>query len=166
LCINFFSNNIFTRRYWIHSPPICIPIVFYWMWIQFNWILIQLLNCIELKFNHIEFKFLNWIQIHWMDFNFILEGINVFHINNILKKFLAPQLYLLFPCFSMFLVLLQIRRIYCMLHIASNHHYPLAKIHLSQGYFNISCHGYMNMSFLCLGMNIFFLLHCDLCLRC
>ncbi len=101
-----------------------------------------------------------------MDFNFILEGISVFHVSNTYKFFLAPQLYLLFPCFSMLLVLLQIIKIYCMLHIASYHHYPLAKIHLSQGYFNISCYGYMNMIFLCLGMNIFFLLHCDLRLRC
>jgi hypothetical protein len=45
----------------------------------------------------------------------------------------------------MFSILVQIRRIYCMLHIASYHHYTLAKIHLSQGYFNISCHWHTNM---------------------
>jgi hypothetical protein len=61
------------------------------------------------------------------------------------KFFLAPQSYLLFPCFLTFLVLVQIRRIYYMLHITSYHHYSLAEIHHSQGYFNMSCHWHMNM---------------------
>jgi len=47
--------------------------------------------------------------------------------------------------FSIFLILVHIRIIYCMLHIASYHHYHLVKIHLYQGYFNMSSHLHMNM---------------------
>jgi hypothetical protein len=32
-----------------------------------------------------------------------------------------------------------------MLHIISYHYYPLTKIHLYQGYFNMSCHKHKNM---------------------
>ncbi len=45
----------------------------------------------------------------------------------------------------MFLVLVQIKKIYCMLHIASYHFYPFVKLHLYQSYFNMSCHSHMNM---------------------
>jgi hypothetical protein len=149
LCIKVFLNNIFTRRYWIHFPPICIPIVFNWIWIQFNWILIQLLN-------NIEFKYIEWISI-------LYRKKKCLSFQQHFRKNLVPQWHLLFPYFSMFLVWEQIKRIYCMLHIASYHHYPWAEIDISQGYFNISCHCHMNMKWVFYVWEwTFFLLHYDL----
>jgi hypothetical protein len=51
-----------------------------------------------------------------------------------------------------------------MFDITSYHHYSLTKIHLSQGYFQhfMSLTYEHEMSFYCLGMNVFFLLHYDL----
>jgi hypothetical protein len=76
-----------------------------------------------------------------------------FHINKLMS--LISRTFEFFSCFtrinlsffifSIFLVLVQIRIIYCMLHIASYHRYPLVKIHLYQGYFNMSHHWHMNM---------------------
>jgi len=67
----------------------------------------------------------------------------MFHASKISETFclLYKDIYL-FLCFflEMLLVLLQIRRIYYMLHVASYHYYLLAKIHLYQSYFNMSCH--------------------------
>ncbi len=73
--------------------------------------------------------FFNWIMIElWKDTK--IE-------KNIVPLFL-----------KMLLVLLQIRRISYMLHIASYHYYLLAKIHLYQSYFNMSCHWHMNICYL------------------
>jgi hypothetical protein len=51
----------------------------------------------------------------------------------------------LFLVFFKNLVLVQIRRIYCILNIASYHYYFYAKIHLYQDYFNMSCNWHMIM---------------------
>jgi hypothetical protein len=65
-------------------------------------------------------------------FNFLQEWISVWCLDNFGKKF--------------FLVFMQKRKNYCLLHIASYHYYPLIKIHLYQGYFNTSYHWHMKMS--------------------
>ncbi len=108
------------------------------------------LNWVELKLNLIIELNWNWIQIPINVFEFNLRiliwfNLNsklhcnvvhtsipynnelVFFISRILKN-IFPQRYLFFPYFLMFLVLVQIKRIYYMLHIASYHYYPLAKI--------------------------------------
>jgi hypothetical protein len=54
----------------------------------------------------------------------------------------------LFLMFSMLLVLVQIRRIFFLLHITSYHYYPLVKTHLYQGYFNMLCYWHMNVCYL------------------
>jgi hypothetical protein len=76
-----------------------------------NWIVIQLL--------------LNWISIQCVWIQIRIQ----WHLD----FFLVPQGYI----FSIFLILMQIRTLYCILHIASYHHYPLVGIHLYLGYFNM-----------------------------
>jgi hypothetical protein len=134
-CIKCFFNNIFTRQYWIHFPLICIPLSL----IEFESIQLNLNPIVELKFNQIEFKYIEWISILYRKelVFFILATLNFI--------FLVPQWYLLFSYFPMFLVLMQIKKIYCMLHIASYHRYSLVEIHSFQSYFNISCHWHMKL---------------------
>jgi hypothetical protein len=50
------------------------PILFNWIWIQFNWILIKLLNLIQFNWDAIQFNSTqcNWIQSNlgiWIQFN-------------------------------------------------------------------------------------------------
>lgn len=134
-------------------------------WIQYNLILIQLLNSIQfnlnpiVEFTSIENK-LNWFQISFTIFEFKFKSSCIamlfmlqFHIRmnsclsfqEYLEIFLVPQGYFLLPFYFMVLFLVQIRNIYCVLHIVSYHHYPLIEINLYQNHFNMSQHWHMNM---------------------
>jgi len=91
--------------------------------------------CIPCVFNWIE---LNWIELEFNSLGFVLSRKFQKQIVN------CKDIYLFF----MLLILLKIWKIYCLLHIMSYHYYPLAKIHLCEGYFNTSRHWHMNMCYL------------------
>ncbi len=108
-----------------------------------------------MKLNLVEFKFhsmyLNSIQTQFkLHCNVIHASISYrnellsFHFKTIWKFFLFHKDIYLFLFFQR-LVLAQIRRIYCMLHIVSHYHFLLTKHYLHQSYFNMSCHWHMNM---------------------
>jgi len=89
---------------------------------------------IEFRFNPIEFKYIEWISISYMN-EFVFFTSTKFII------FSCSTMYLLFLWFSILLISVQIiGKIYCMLHITSYHHYSLVEIHLYQAYFKLSCH--------------------------
>jgi hypothetical protein len=96
------------------------------------------LNSVELKFSQIQ------IQIQFMlPCNVIHTSIShnnewMSFISKTFNFFLIPQGYFYIFCFLILLVLGQRRKIYCILHISFYHYYPLARIHLYQGYFNMS----------------------------
>ncbi len=78
----------------------------------------------------------------------ILAWINISCFKNTWNFFLLCKRIWFFLIFSMLLVLVQIRKIYFLLHIASYHYYPLAKSHLYQRYFNMLCYWHMSMCYL------------------
>jgi len=102
-----------------------------------------------LKFNGLEFKsikskFNSSCIAMLFTFQFHRKAL-VSLASRTLHLFFLFHTDLLLLLFPMLLILMQIRKIYYMLHIASHHYYPLAKIHLYQNYFNVSCYWYMNM---------------------
>jgi len=133
--IHFF-NTIFTRIFSLPFPPICIPFIF-------NWILIQSLNWIQIPFNVFEFNLGVWIQFK---LRCRVVHASISYKNELLKLILktfeffscSTRIFFFSLFFGVFLVLVQITKIYCMLHIVSYHHYILAKINLYQNYSNMS----------------------------
>jgi len=115
------SNTIFTRWFWIPFPPINL----YLICLQLNLSSIQLtlnpiveLNLVELEFNSIQVA----LQC--------CSCLIIFHFKNVGKIFLLHKDIYLFLVFPMFLVLVQMKKIYSVLLIASYHYYLLAQIHV------------------------------------
>jgi hypothetical protein len=75
----------------------------------------------------------------------ILAWINVSGFKSNWNFFLLRKNIWLFLIIPMLLVLVQKRRIYFFLHIASYHYHPLVQTHLYQGYFNMLYYLHMSM---------------------
>jgi hypothetical protein len=75
----------------------------------------------------------------------ILACINISCFKNTWNFFLLRKNIWFFLLLSMLLILVQIRKTYFLLHIASYQYYALVKTHLYQRYFNMLCYWHMSM---------------------
>jgi hypothetical protein len=115
------------------------------------------LNLVEFKFHSIYLNSIQFKNVVHASISFRCKVV-VFTLRTLRIFYISQGHLSFFLLFSMLLVLLQIMRIYCMLHIASYQHYSFVEIHLYQSHFNISCYRHMNICCLirlCLDIMLF-----------
>jgi hypothetical protein len=143
----FFSNTIFTRRFWISYLPTYISFFkvqfnINLVVIKLNWVKLEL-KLVELEFKSNQIQFKLHCKVVYASISYKNELI--FFISRTFEFFsYSTRMNCLFLVFSILIILVQIRIIYYMLHIASYHHYPLVEIIMSrlfrQHMFICQCH--------------------------
>ncbi len=145
MCIKFFFQQHIHEKilntFFINLHTNCIFLNLKLVQLNLNPIVELELNLELIKFKSnflFEFKYIEWISILYRKELVFFTPWTTFGEKT---------------CSTIFVVsLVQIKRIYCMWHIASYHHYSkLAKIYLSQGYFHIWYHWHMNMKWVFYG---------------